>query len=349
MKKLNSLLLFGMLFLMMIPAITTAELTFDIMRGGPPTGGTTPQPQVLDWGYERIGSAIGRAAATGMVQVAVLDTGIDYDHPDIAGVLAWCYDVIENIEGCVAANDEDGHGTHTAGTIGAIDNDIGIVGGAAGYVEIYALQVLGRRGGDWGDLATAIVMAANGPDGIEGNADDAEVISMSLGGDISSSPSTIAMLQDAIDYAYNAGTVLVASAGNEGDGSSTTTEPSWPAMNDNVIAVAASGIIDGSSFVTSMDLYVDDAIVSFSNSGDYVDITGPGVYITSLAPGGGTAVMSGTSMACPYVASVVALIMAANPGITPAQVENILFGNAMDIGYNVLSQGAGLVNAAAIY
>ncbi len=346
MKKINSLLILAMLVTMLLP-ITSQALTFGTMRGGPPIRDTTPPPQELDWGYVRIGSAAARAATTGVVQVAVLDTGVDYDHPDLATVITYCYDVVNRVEGCVAVDDTDGHGTHTAGTIGAIDNDIGIIGGAAGHVELYIYKVLATNGGDWTDLADAIVMAANGPDGIEGNEDDAEVISMSLGGDISSSQSTIDMLQTAVDYAYNAGTVLVAAAGNEGDGDISTTEPSWPAMSNGVIAVGATGIHDGTNFVTTYTGVESDVFPTFSNTGSYVAISAPGVYITSLAPGGGTAVMSGTSMATPYLASVVALIMANNPGITPAQVLSILQTNAIDIGYDALQQGAGLVDAAA--
>lgn len=341
-KKISSILIISVLFLSILPVMTAASFAFDINRGnGKWAEDPTPEAQVLDWGYVRIGAEAARAAATGVVQVAVLDTGVDTDHPDLAGVVTWCVDVIDN----VSCEDEDGHGTHTTGTIAALDNEIGIVGAAAGHVEMYMLKVLGRSGGDWYDLGTAIRMAADGPDGIEGNADDAEVISMSLGGDISSAPEIIDMLQDAIDYAWNAGTVIVSSAGNEGDGDSTTIEPAWPAMNDHVIAVGATGIYYDGSFVTEYTGAEEDAFVSFSNSGPYLDIAAPGVYITSLAPGGGTAVMSGTSMSCPYVAAFVALIMGNNPGISPLEVESILYGNALDIGYPLWTQGAGLLQA----
>lgn len=344
MRKLNVMLVTILLVVGMIPMTSAREFSFDIMKAG---RWTDPQiePQVLDWGYERIDASTARAMSSGVVQVAVLDTGVDTDHVDLAGVVTWCYNAIDQIEGCAAVEDEEGHGTHTAGTIGALDNDIGIVGIAAGHVELYIIQVLSRRGGDWYDLADAIRIAADGPDGIEGNEDDAEVISMSLGGDISAAPDIIAYLQDAVDYAYNAGTVLVASAGNEGDGDVTTTEPSWPAMNDHVIAVGATGIYDGSGFVTTWTGAEEDVFPTFSNTGNYVDISAPGVYITSLYNDGTTTVMSGTSMACPAVAAVAALIMATNPGISPLGVEIALYNGAIDMGYDARLQGAGLLFA----
>ena len=217
---------------MMLPVMASADVfTFDILRGpGSGSGGGYVPPvigaQVNDWGYDYIGGDLARAGASGMVQVAVLDTGIDTDHVDLNPV--WCYNEIDDVEGCAAVEDSDGHGTHTSGTISALDNEVGIVGIAAGFVELYVIQILGGNGGDWYDLGDAIIRAASGPDGIEGNADDAEVISMSVGGDISLAPSIIADLQVAIDYAWNAGTVLVASAGNEGDGDSSTTEHPQP-------------------------------------------------------------------------------------------------------------------------
>ncbi len=97
------------------------------------------------------------------------------------------------------------HGTHVTGTIAAIDNSIDSVGVAAGHVEIYSRKSLGKSGGSLDDLAWSIMHATDGPDGILKTADDTEVIAMSLGGDISSSPSTIAMLQDAIDYSTSNG------------------------------------------------------------------------------------------------------------------------------------------------
>ena len=349
MRKYKSSIIMLILLATMLPVVSAANnFTFDVMRGGRPVVvDPVPEPQVLDWGYERIGAGFARATTTGVVQVAVLDTGYDTDHADLAGVVTWCYDAINRIEGCANVEDTDGHGTHTSGTIGALDNDIGIVGIASGHVELYIIKVLGAAGGDWYDLADAIRVAADGPDGILGTADDAEVISMSLGGDLTTALDIQVYLQDAVDYAIAGGTVVVAAAGNEGDGSIATTEPSWPAMSVGVIAVGATGISDGTNFVTTWTGAEDDVFPTFSNTGDYVDISAPGVYITSLYNDGTTAVLSGTSMACPAVAAVAALIMANNPGISPADVASILYSFAIDIGYDPLQQGAGLVDADA--
>ena len=339
------------LIVALLPIMAVATYTFDIQRGGyggGGGGGYVPPvigPQVTDWGYDRVGAAAARAAATGLAQVAVLDTGVDTDHVDLEGVVTWCYNAITHLEGCANVEDADGHGTHTSGTIGALDNDVGIVGVAAGHVELYMIQVLGSSGGDWYDLADGIRYAADGPDHVSGTADDPEVISMSLGGDISSAPDIQTYLQDAIDYARAAGTIVVASAGNEGDGDSTTIEPSWPAMSDGVITVGATGIYADGGFVQTWTGAEEDVFPTFSNSGPYVNIAGPGVYITSLYNDGTTAVMSGTSMSCPLVAAIIALIMGNNPGIDQAGVEAILYGNAIDIGYPTFTQGAGLVQA----
>lgn len=333
--------------LALLPTITVAAYTFDTQRGGPWAVAPTIGPQVTDWGYDRINAAAARAATTGMVQVAVLDTGFDTDHVDLASVVTWCYDAINRVEGCANVEDDDGHGTHTSGTIGAIDNDVGTVGIAAGHVELYIVKVLGSNGGDWYDLADAIRYASDGPDHISGTADDAEVISMSLGGDISSAPDIQAYLQDAIDYAIAAGTVVVAAAGNEGDGDVTTIESSWPAMNDGVIAVGATGIVADGSFVTEWTGAEADAFPTFSNTGPYLAISAPGVYTTSLWNDGTVNTISGTSMATPHVAAVAALILANNPSLSPAQVASIIFANAIDLGYDAWQQGAGLIDAYA--
>ncbi len=340
------------LFVAMLPAITVSAYHFDVMRGGYGNGGgyvpPTIGPQVADWGYERINAGAARAATTGTVQVAVLDTGFDTDHPDLAPVVTWCYDAINRVEGCAYVEDTDGHGTHTSSTIGAIDNDIGTVGVAAGHVELYIIKVLGTTGGDWYDLADAIRYATNGPDHVPGTADDAEVISMSLGGDLTGATDIQAYLQDAIDYARSYGVVVVAAAGNEGDGVASTIEPSWPAMSNGVIAVGATGIIDeNGDWVTTWTGAETDVFPTFSNSGPYVGISAPGVYINALWNDGTTNVISGTSMATPHVAAVAALILANNPNLTPDEVYNIMAANAIDLGYDAWIQGAGLVDAYA--
>lgn len=322
----------------------------ELLKGKPPGkgGGGGSTTQILDWGYVRIGAADARSRTTGVVQVAVLDTGIDFDHPDLAGVVTWCYSAIKKTEGCDRnTDDSDGHGTHVAGTIAALDNSQDIVGAAAGHVEIYNIKVLGRRGGDWNDLAHGIRVAAEGPDRILGTADDAEVISMSLGGDISAFPDIQQMLQDAIDYARSGGSAVVAAAGNEGTCDPGDVQHSWPAENQGVITVGATGIYANGAFVREYTGAEQDVMPCFSNEmpPGVVDVAAPGVYITSLKRGGGTTEMSGTSMATPYTSAIVALLMA--NGYSADQALNRLKATAIDMGYPSTLQGAGLIDAAA--
>lgn len=322
----------------------------ELLKGKPPGkgGGGGSTTQILDWGYVRIGAADARSRTNGVVQVAVLDTGVDFDHPDLAGVVTWCYSAIKRTEGCNRnSDDSDGHGTHVAGTIAALDNSQDIVGAAAGHVEIYNVKVLGRNGGDWNDLAHGIRVAAEGPDGVLGTADDAEVISMSLGGDISAFPDIQQMLQDAIDYARSGGSAVVAAAGNEGTCEAGDVQHSWPAENNGVITVGATGIYANGAFVREYTGTEEDVMPCFSNEmpPGVVDVSAPGVYITSLKRGGGTTEMSGTSMATPYTSAIVALLMA--NGYSADQALNRLKATAIDMGYPSTLQGAGLINAAA--
>ncbi len=358
MKKFKGTLMIILMVLSLLPLVAPAAVpgfnlndSFDIYKGKPPgKGGGGEVPQVEDWGYARIGAAFARSQTTGTVQVAVLDTGVDTSHPDLAGVVTWCFSGIKrgNYD-CSDRNvkDDDGHGTHVTGTIAALDNSIDSVGVAAGHVEIYSGKVLGKRGGSWDDLAWSIMHATDGPDGILGTADDAEVISMSLGGDISSSPSTIAMLQDAIDYATSNGVAVVAAAGNEGTCEAGDVQHSWPAENAGVFTVGATGIYDGTNFVTEWTGAEQDVMPCFSNDmpAGVVDISAPGVYITATKRGGGVTDLSGTSMATPHVAAVIALLMA--NGLSATQAQNRIVATALDMGYPSTMQGAGLMLADA--
>ncbi len=285
------------------------------------------------WGIERVfnGQYYGDQYTTS-VQVAILDTGVDLDHPDLAANIVWAVDAT----GGRSADDKNGHGTHCAGTIGAVRDNAGVVGMYAN-VEIYAIKVLGNGGrGDWADLVNGIYLACQGPDGVEGTADDADVISMSLGG--SSAPQEV---HDAIIHAYNLGIVIVAAAGNEGDGDASTDEISYPAAYPEVIAVGATD--------------KDDTIASFSNSGPYIEVAAPGVNIYSTYKGGGYDTLSGTSMACPHVAGLVALIIAVH-GKMPVgtfddtgqeTVRGYLHSTALDLGPSGWdpAYGYGLVQA----
>jgi subtilisin len=267
------------------------------------------------------------------IQVAVVDTGIDYDHPDLKGAVVWCVVSLNNekrfYEGTDLSkcDDPNGHGTHVAGIIAARLNGIGVVG-VAPKVVLYAVRVLGPSGSGYvSDVAKGIVEAVDGPDGKPGTPDDADVISMSLGGPDSQT------LHEAIEYAYNHSAVLVAAAGNDGANS-----PSYPAAYPEVIAV---GAID-------QNYQVPD----WSNRNP--DVVAPGVDVLSTLPNGEYGNMSGTSMACPHVSATVALIQALRlaaglPKLTPDEVMQIIRSTAVDLGdpgYDPL-YGYGLVDAYA--
>lgn len=306
-------------------------------------GGDPPPPednQEKDWGYQRIGSDAARASASGMVIVAVLDTGVDASHGDLAGVVVACFSGLKRADySCSDRNvkDDDGHGTHVAGTIAALDNSQDTVGVAAGNVQIINGKVLGKRGGGWDDLAWAINHA------VELGAD---VISMSLGGDLSGSPSTAAIVDNAVASAVAAGVAVVVAAGNEGSCGDTSVERSWPAESPGAFTVGATGIYlaDDSGWATEWTGSEIDVMPCFSNNmpSGVVDISAPGVYITATGKGGGVTDLHGTSMATPHVSAALAILI--GNGASANNAQNSLMNGAIDIGYEATMMGAGLLH-----
>ena len=291
--------------------------------------------------------------------VAVLDTGIT-SHSDLNANVLSGYDFIADT---FVANDGNGrdsdasdpgdayaanecgagigasnsswHGTHVAGTIAAVTNNSKGVAGIAYGAKVVPVRVLGKCGGFDSDIADAIVWASGGTvSGVPANQNPAEVINLSLGGSGACGTTT----QTAINGAVSRGTTLVIAAGND----NTNVSNASPANCNNVVAVGAT---------TS-----SGARASYSNYGSLVDIAAPGSGILSTlnsgttSPGSETyASYSGTSMANPHVAAVVALMQSvANPALTPAQVETILKNTARAFP-STPSQpiGAGIVQARA--
>ncbi|RDI71472.1 S8 family serine peptidase [Halopelagius longus] len=259
----------------------------------------------VPWGVDRVDAEKVADATTGSgSHVAVIDTGIDNDHPDLAENLGegvaftvgkdWRNDSSTDPSDW---NDGNGHGTHAAGIAAAVSNGEGVVGVASG-ATLHAVKVLEDDGsGTYSDVAAGIeYVADNGWD----------VGSLSLGGTLSST------IEDACNYAANNGVLLVAAAGNEGADVAQTA----PAAYDSVVAVSATAD--------------DDSVPEWSNYGDEIELAAPGVEITSTYSDGRYAVLSGTSMACPHVAGAAGLLMAA--GHSNADARTRLRDTAEDAG-----------------
>jgi thermitase len=230
--------------------------------------------------------------------IAVVDTGVDYTHPDlgtakiIKGPDYW--------DGDMDPMDTFGHGTHVAGIAAALtDNQVGVAG-VSGKSKVLAVRVAGTW---WIPLFAGVA-------GIVYAADysGVKVINLSWGGSYDSD-----YLRDAINYATGKGILVVAAAGNED-----TPAPTYPAAYENVLAVGATEAEE----VGCEESRVRKAY--FSNYGDYVDIAAPGVWILSTIPGGEYELYCGTSMASPYVAGAAALIWGKWPSLTRQQVYELL-------------------------
>lgn len=259
---------------------------------------TAPNDTYFDkqWHHDAIHTVEAWNATKGQgIIVAVIDSGIDYEHPDLKGNIVGHISTITGDNG--DGRDDNGHGTHCAGIIAAIAGNGTGVSGIAPEAKIYSVKALNARGsGSTADIVQGVISAIN--------RNDVDVISMSLGGIYWDS-----LFQKAIDTAVSQGIVVVAAAGNEA-----VDQKSYPAAYNNVISVAAS------------DSYND--LVSFSNYGKWVDIAAPGLNILSTVPtdfqipsdgfeyeAAGYGYMSGTSMACPTVAGTVALMLGNNENL----------------------------------
>jgi len=246
--------------------------------------------------------------------IAILDTGIDLDHPDLnVFQVAYCQAAnpagtrFECVEGDARAEDGNSHGTHVSGTAAALDNNSGVVGVAPG-ARLWAVKVLD----DNGDGAGSVIIA--GVDYVAKHAKEIEVANMSLTGD-----GIFTSLDTAIDNAVDKGVVFSLAAGN----SSKDVSQAFPAGNPSAITVSALEDYDGKPGGVSGSVQ-DDTFAWFSNYGAGVDIMAPGVAIRSTVPGGGLGNKSGTSMAAPHVAGAAALYLSQNPGASPATVKTAL-------------------------
>lgn len=250
--------------------------------------------------------------ATGQgVTIAVIDTGVAINHPDLKDNLVPGYNAITQSEAAVAIQDNNGHGTHVAGIAAAGKNDVGIVG-VAYQAKIMPIKVMNSTGeGNDDVIADGIVWAAD---------HGAKILNLSFGseGDLSSSD----ILRTALAYAYNKGGLMVAAAGNYDSENESNPGVSYPASDPAVLAVAATDNTNN--------------VADYSVTGPEIDLAAPGDSITSdwwsKAQGVGYAEASGTSMASPFVAGEAALVWSQHPDWSRDQVIQVLEAGVKDLG-----------------
>ena len=303
------------------------------------------------WGLKNTGQSAGRVGAdisvveawditqgSRDVVVAVIDSGIDYRHPDLRNNMWRNVDevpdngidddsngFVDDYFGYDFANgdgnplDDDGHGTHTAGTIGAEgNNSLGVVG-VSQKVSLMAVKFLGQNRGTTVDAINAIYYAVD---------NGADILSNSWGGGGYSNA-----LKEAIEYANSRGVLFIAAAGN--DANNNDQYPTYPASYnvENVISVANTDRRDGRAYR--------------SNYGrTTVDLGAPGTDILSTLPGNTYGSLSGTSMAAPHVSGVAALIKSLNPDLKAREIKSLILGNVDQIdSMNLLTATNGRLNA----
>lgn len=276
---------------------------------------------LVDWGLKAIGVELAWQKTKGEgIKVAILDTGIDEDHPDLIGNVK---EYIDFTNSPSQYEDMQGHGTHVAGIVAAMDNGIGMVG-VAPKAELYCAKVLGDNGkGGFEAMIRGIKWAIDRK---------VDIISMSLG--TSSRPPEV--LYQVIKQATAQGIIFVAATGNE------NSQVCYPAAYDEVIAVSA----------------VDENMQhpQFSNHGIENEICAPGVNILSTYKDGHYARLSGTSMATPIISGAIALILAryqqlhngAKPSVSA--IHELLQHMVKDLGVQGRDEiyGAGIINLALL-
>ncbi|WP_238398195.1 S8 family peptidase [Halorussus salinus] len=286
--------------------------------------------QTLPWGVDRVDAEVAHAnGETGSgADIAIIDTGIDDDHPDLQGNLGTGKAFVSCGNGGYFGNcgysgnsnacndpwsDDNDHGTHCAGIADAVNNSEGVKG-VSTEATLHAVKVLDCSGsGSFSDIAAGIEYVAN---------QGWDVASLSLGGSSGSSA-----LKDAVEYAQGQGVLLVAAAGNDG---SCTDCVGYPAAYDEVMAVSSTNS--------------NDELSSFSSQGPQVEIAAPGSDIYSTVPGGYDT-FSGTSMACPHVSGAGGQLMA--NGASNGNARSQLKSTAENINLGSNESGSGLLDVAA--
>lgn len=263
------------------------------------------------WGPQKISAPQGWDITTGTTStiVAVVDTGVDYNHSELSGKVIKGSDYV-NLDS--DPMDDNGHGTHVAGIIAAKTNNSSGIAGISWNSQILAIKVLDASGSGWdSDVASGISEAADR---------GAKVINLSLAGTQFSQT-----LQDAVTYAFNHGALVVAAAGNDGN-----TTMNYPAGCTNAMGVASTGQSDVVSSFSTHNSSVDAAAPGENILSTYSESAAPDPYATVFP--GYYADLSGTSMATPHVAGLATLLFGIHPDWTPLQVEQRIESTADDKG-----------------
>lgn len=273
----------------------------------------------LQWNMTAVRAPVAWGANTGGSGpiIAVLDTGVSLNHPDLKANIIWGWDFVNN-DGY--ADDDHGHGTHVAGIAAAAGNNGLGVAGVSWQARLMPVKILDYRGMGYPEDAQAAMHWAVDQ--------GARVLNLSFG-TMYASP----FLEEAVAYARSRGVVVVAAAGNVGGDSGLTKGTTmYPAAYEGVIVVGATDS--------------GDRVTYFSNDGPFLDVTAPGASILSTVPGGYNR-YSGTSMATPHVSGLAGLVWAAHPQLTAAQVATAIMATAKDLGTAGWdpSYGYGLIDA----
>ena len=291
-----------------------------------PTSNNVNDPMFSQqWGLQKIEivDAWSYSQGSGNVTIAVIDTGVDYTHVDLGNGKTSTYNDKDYVNNDDDAMDDNGHGTHVAGIIAANTNNGQGIAGVCPQCTILPLKVFDSDGYFGGSASAAIRYAVE---------QGARIINMSF------NDSCTTELADAVNYAYNNNTVLIAATGNACPVKVAlgveTYEVAYPARFGRVIAVGASNS--------------NDSRADFSHYGPALDVMVPGVSILSTYLDGGYKYLDGTSMASPMAAGVAGLLLSQNNSLTPAQVQKILENSADDIDESGWDEntGWGRINAA---
>jgi subtilisin family serine protease len=306
-----------------LPEIEYAELDYIVHGELVPNDPVYNDPYYV-YAPQLIGAETAWDTTTGSpsVVVAVVDSGVSLNHPELVGHTVSCgTDICDFVNNDSDPSDDQGHGTHVAGIItAAMNNNLGATGIAPG-VKVMPVKVLSAANtGSWSTIAAGITYAVS---------HGAKIINLSLGGTTSAQT-----LYNAIMNAAAQGALVVAAAGNNGDST-----PFYPAAYDQTMAVSMTDD--------------HDVLYPLSNFGPTIDIAAPGfaiynTYWTSANPDTYTC-MTGTSMAAPHVSALAALLLSVRPDLTAANLRTIIQNTAVDLGTPGRDDyfGWGRINAAA--